>query len=109
VKLRLGTLPNYAITYKDCNAYSMLYLYDPFREEITRQVVANIHSSVSGVEHEMLVIYSNPVCHELLVKDGVFCKQREYPDGWENGLFILFELRSAAIQVASFSFIVFFI
>ena len=34
-----------AITYKDYNAYSMLYLYNPFPEEIMRQVVANIHSS----------------------------------------------------------------
>ena len=28
----------------------------------------------------MLVIYNNPVCHEVIVKDGVFCKQREYPN-----------------------------
>jgi SAM-dependent methyltransferase len=77
-----------AITYEDYHAYSMLYLYHPFRDEIMRQVVANIHSSISGREQEMLVIYNNPVCHELIVKDGVFCKQREYPDGWGKGIFV---------------------
>src|SRR5262249_10259484 len=50
--------------------------------------VANIHSSISGREQEMLVIYNNPVYHELIVKDGVFCKQRTYPDGWGNGVFV---------------------
>ena len=39
-----------ATTYKDYNAYSMLYLYDPFPEEIIRQVVDNIHSSISDSE-----------------------------------------------------------
>jgi SAM-dependent methyltransferase len=77
-----------AVTYKAYNAYSMLYLYDPFPEETARQVVANIHSSISGREQEMLVIYNNPVCHELIVKNGVFCKQREYPNGYGNRIFV---------------------
>jgi SAM-dependent methyltransferase len=87
-KQRWQVINGDAITYKDYNAYSMLYLYNPFPEEIMRQVVANIHSSISGREQEMLVIYNNPECHELLVKDGVFCKQREYPDGWGHGIFV---------------------
>lgn len=77
-----------AINYKDYNTYSMLYLYHPFPEEIMRQVVAKIHSSIMGREQEMLVIYNNPVCHELFVNDGVFSKHREYPDEWGNGIFV---------------------
>ena len=77
-----------AVTYKDYNAYTMLYLYNPFRDEIMRQVVANIHSSISGREQEMLVIYNNPVCHEVIVKNGVFCKQREYPNGYGEIIFV---------------------
>jgi 16S rRNA G966 N2-methylase RsmD len=77
-----------AITHKDYNAYSMLYLYHPFPKEIMRQVVANIHSSISGREQEMLVIYNNPVCHEVIVKNGVFCKQREYPNGFGDAIFV---------------------
>ena len=77
-----------AITYKDYNAYSMLYLYHPFPKEIMRQVVANIHSSISGREQEMLVIYNNPVCHEDIVENGVFCKQREYPNGYGDRIFV---------------------
>ena len=77
-----------AITYKDYNAHTMLYLYNPFPEEIMRHVVANIHSSIAGREQEMLVIYNNPICHQLFVSDGVFCKHREYPDQWGNGIFV---------------------
>ena len=77
-----------AITYKDYNAYSILYLYHPFPKEIMRQVVANIHSSISGREQEMLVIYNNPVCHEDIVENGVFCKQREYPNGYGDRIFV---------------------
>ncbi|KRR10820.1 class I SAM-dependent methyltransferase [Bradyrhizobium valentinum] len=77
-----------AITFKDYNAYSMLYFYNPFPGEIMRQVVANIHSSISGREQEMLIIYNLPVCHELIVKDGVFCKQREYPNGYGDKIFV---------------------
>jgi SAM-dependent methyltransferase len=77
-----------AINYTDYNAYSMLYLYNPFPEEIMRHVIANLRSSIAGREQEMLVIYNNPVCHQLFVDDGVFCKQREYPDQWGNGIFV---------------------
>ena len=77
-----------AVTYKDYNAYTMLYLYHPFPHEIMRQVVTNIQSSISGREQEMLIIYNNPVCHELIVKDGVFCKQREYPNGYGDRIFV---------------------
>jgi SAM-dependent methyltransferase len=77
-----------AITFKDYNAYSMLYLYDPFPEEIMRQVAANIQSSIAGREQEMLVIYNNPTCHELLVNDGVFCKQRKYLNDWGKEIFV---------------------
>jgi hypothetical protein len=66
----------------------MLYLYNPFRDEIMRQVVANFQSSISGREQEMLVIYNNPVCHELIAKDEVFYKQREYPNGYGEKIFV---------------------
>jgi SAM-dependent methyltransferase len=87
-KQRWQVINGDAITYKDYNAYSMLYLYNPFPEEIMRQVVANIHSSISGREQEMLIIYNNPVCHEVIVKNGVFCKQREYPNGYGDRIFV---------------------
>lgn len=76
-----------AITYKDYDVYSMLYLYHPFPEEIMRRVVAKIHASIADAQQEMLLIYNNPVCHELVVNEG-FSKQREYPDEWGNGIFV---------------------
>lgn len=76
-----------AITYKEYNAYSMLYLYHPFPEEIMRKVFANICSSIANRTQELLVIYNNPVCHELVVDEG-FAKYREYPDEWGNGIFV---------------------
>jgi SAM-dependent methyltransferase len=87
-KQRWHVFNDNAITYKDYNAYSMLYMYHPFPEEIMRPVVANIHSAITGREQEMLLIYNNPVCHELIVNDGVFSKHREYPDEWGNGIFV---------------------
>jgi SAM-dependent methyltransferase len=77
-----------AITYKDYNAYSMLFLYHPFPNEVMRQVVTNIQSTISGREQEMLIIYNNPVCHDFIVMDGVFCKQREYPNGYGEKIFV---------------------
>jgi hypothetical protein len=77
-----------ATTYKDYHAYTMLYLYNPFPDEIMKQVVANIQASVLGRELEMLIIYNNPVCHELIVKDGVFSKQSEYPNGYGDKIFV---------------------
>ncbi|KRQ97132.1 hypothetical protein [Bradyrhizobium valentinum] len=87
-KATLADIQGDAITFKDYNAYSMLYFYNPFPGEIMRQVVANIHSSISGREQEMLIIYNLPACHELIVKDGVFCKQREYPNGYGDKIFV---------------------
>lgn len=76
-----------AITYNRYNSYSMLYMYHPFPEQIMRQVLAKIHSAIADREQEMLLIYNNPVCHELIVNEG-FSKHREYPDEWGNGMFI---------------------
>jgi 16S rRNA A1518/A1519 N6-dimethyltransferase RsmA/KsgA/DIM1 with predicted DNA glycosylase/AP lyase activity len=87
-KQRWHVFNDNAITFKNYNSYNMLYMYHPFPEEIMRPVVANIHSSIASREQEMLLIYNNPVCHELIVNDGIFSKQREYPDEWGNGIFI---------------------
>jgi SAM-dependent methyltransferase len=77
-----------AVTYKDYNTYSMLYLYHPFPEEIMCKVFANICSSITSRDQELLIIYNNPVCHGLIVSEGVFSKHREYPDEWGNGIFV---------------------
>ena len=53
-----------------------------------RQVAANIQSSIAGRDQEMLVIYNNPTCHELLVSDGLFCKHREYLNDWGKDIFV---------------------
>lgn len=88
-----------AITFRNYNTYSMLYMYHPFPEPIMRPVVANIHSSIIGREQEVLLIYNNPVCHELIVGEG-FSKQREYPDEWGNGIFVYSNKKSQDSRLA---------
>jgi 16S rRNA G966 N2-methylase RsmD len=68
--------------------YNMFYFYNPFPAEIMSKVISNISHSISGADKEALIIYNNPVCHDLLIGHGKFLKIKEYPDEWGNKIYI---------------------
>ena len=56
----------------------LLFLYNPFGEEVFRQVLDNLRRSLIRQEREVYVIYSNPVCERLL-DESDFLQRLESP------------------------------
>lgn len=77
-----------ARTFQHYDHYNMFYFYNPFSVEIMSGVISNIYQSIQGTDREILIIYNNPVYHDLIINQGVFSKIKEYPDEWGNQQYV---------------------
>ena len=73
-----------ATDFLNYSEYDFIYLYNPFPELIMQKLLTQIKSQVID-DNEILLIYNNPVCHNLFEVNG-FYKINEYPDMWGNGI-----------------------
>jgi SAM-dependent methyltransferase len=67
--------------------YNMYYFYNPFGAEIMSKVISNINQKIYRTNREILIIYNNPVCHDIII-EGSFFKISEYPAEWGNQIYI---------------------
>jgi len=65
------------------NNYNYFYLYNPFPKKIFEKVIKRINEQIKN--KEILIIYNNPVCHDLLI-DSNFLLIEKFPDAWGNGI-----------------------
>lgn len=75
-----------ASQFSDYDAYNIVYLYNPFPDSIMVKVVAAFIDSVHRAERELLIIYNNPICHDLIADQGVFSVCRVHSDEWGNDI-----------------------
>lgn len=60
-----------AILWKGYENYNFFYFYNPFNAKIMRKVIDSIEKTV-GKDKTITIIYFNPICHEEIIKNGVF-------------------------------------
>lgn len=77
-----------ATSFKHFDNYNIFYLYNPFPAETMRKVIDNITQSNKNMPGKLRLIYNNPVCHDVIVRQGVFSKTKEYPDEWGNKIYM---------------------
>jgi len=77
-----------AVKFQRYSLYNMYYLYNPFPSEIMSKVLNNIYQSIQVTNREILLIYNNPVSHDLIINQGVFYKFKEYPNESGNKIYI---------------------
>ncbi len=75
-----------ATMFKGYANYNFFYLYNPFPKEIMNKTLFQIKSQINS-KKEIVILYNNPVCHEQVLNHG-FYKIKEFPDMWNNGIFI---------------------
>jgi SAM-dependent methyltransferase len=63
--------------------YNFFYFYNPFPASIMVPVIRRLWEE--SKHQEAIVIYNNPVCHNLIESVG-FVKMLIYPDEWGNGI-----------------------
>jgi len=76
-----------AANFAEFEQYNIFYLYNPFPASTWSQLLIQL-TKLRKPEKEVIIIYNNPTCHNLLVNDGGFIKVAQYPDEWGNGIFV---------------------
>ncbi|WP_300565252.1 class I SAM-dependent methyltransferase [Flavobacterium sp.] len=75
-----------AAEFKSYEDYNMIYFYNPFPNSVMTDVVKALIASLEVKKRELIIIYNNPICHDIIVNNNVFKKIGTYPDIWGNGI-----------------------
>ena len=75
-----------ASEFSDYDNYNYVYMYNPFPPIVMSVVVDALINSILRVERELIIIYNNATCHDVIVRLGVFKQIGLYPDKWGNGI-----------------------
>jgi SAM-dependent methyltransferase len=67
-----------AADFVDLDEYNYIYLYNPFPCSVLSVVINNIKKSLARIPRKITIIYLNPVCHELIVRENLFSKVDEF-------------------------------
>lgn len=73
-----------ATKFEGYDAYNLIYLYNPFPAIIMADVMKALFQSVQRSDRELVIIYNNATCNDLVVAGGIFEKMYAYPDKWDN-------------------------
>ena len=77
-----------ASTFQHYALYNFFYFYNPFPSQIMSKVISNISQSTKESGKEILIIYDNPVCHDIVIGQGGYYQVKEYPDEWGNQIYV---------------------
>lgn len=82
-----------ASQFKDYDVYNIVYLYNPFPCNIMLNVIDSLIQSIKRSNRELVIIYNNATCNNVVVNSAFFAKIGVYPDKWGN-LFSIYSNRS---------------
>lgn len=77
-----------ASLFSNYDAYNMVYMYNPFPCAVMAKVIDNIIKSICRIERELLIIYNNATCHDMVVDQGFFTKVSLYEAEYGSGISI---------------------
>lgn len=77
-----------ASLFKDFDAYNIIYFYNPFPSVVMIEVLNSIIESIKRLDRELIIIYNNPTCDEIIVEKGVFEKMGYYSNMWGNRIYV---------------------
>lgn len=66
--------------------YSVIYIYNPFPASVMSRVVDALVESVRRSKRELIIIYNNAICDDLVVGSGVFRRVAVFPSEWCTGI-----------------------
>jgi SAM-dependent methyltransferase len=74
-----------ASRFDEFDAYNFVYFYNPFPASVMKGVADALGRSLARRPRELVIVYNNPVCHEVLVACS-FTRHTVFPDEWGNGI-----------------------
>lgn len=70
-----------ATDYTNIDGYNYFHLFNPFIGDIFRKVIHQIEQSYKRKPRTIILIYSNPFCHKIVLEDGIFqCSKKIQAD-----------------------------
>jgi protein-L-isoaspartate O-methyltransferase len=85
---RIAIFTEDASLFTEYESYNFIYFFNPFPSVVMAKVIDALILSIQKSERELIIIYTNPTCHDVIVKQGILQKIGTYPDKWKLGLFI---------------------
>jgi SAM-dependent methyltransferase len=58
--------------------YTYIYFFNPFSSVVMEPVMRNIIESLRSRPRKLTIIYLKPVCHDTIIKTGLFVKTAEF-------------------------------
>ena len=76
-----------AAHFTELDRYTFFYLYNPFSTQVMCETIKHICESLARRRRRAMLIYKNPVDHDLLIEVG-FQLVSEFPSGDRNPFFV---------------------
>lgn len=75
---RINIVEMDAAEFTDYEDYNYIYMFNPFPANIMRKVIANINLMLEKKRRCITIVYSNPVCFDVIESSPYFLKINEY-------------------------------
>jgi SAM-dependent methyltransferase len=75
-----------ARAFRQYGDYNFFYIYNPFPPEVLDEVLEPLVAQAAP-DVEQIVVYNNPVGHEVMLRHGFHARCR-YPDFWGHGIVV---------------------
>ena len=79
--------------------YDFIYFYNPFPANVMIKVMQKINQSIQGKDREVIIIYNNPVYHEIIITQKVFSRIAIYPAEWGNQMYLYSNKKSEDFRI----------
>ncbi len=77
-----------AAAFKSFDEYNFVYFYNPFPASVMTKVISSLQGSFLDNPRELVIVYNNATCHEIVIREGIFELVAVLPDEWGNGISI---------------------
>lgn len=67
-----------ATDFTEIDEYNYMYFFNPFPCTIMSTVMSNLIDSLARKPRKITVIYLNPICHEVILRENIFSLIKEY-------------------------------
>ncbi|NPV62169.1 MAG: class I SAM-dependent methyltransferase [Methanotrichaceae archaeon] len=75
LKLRIDNTELYccdAGNFLDLDEFNYIYMFNPFKFQVMEEVMSNLCDSAMRNPRSITIIYRNPVCHKVIMKNSTF-------------------------------------
>lgn len=93
-KLEINNIELYnmdASKFDHYDAFNYYYFYNPFLDCVMQEVIDKIKESLIKKPRKVVIIYRNPMCHDVIINSGIFIKTCEFKTEYKKFNIFIYE------------------